>query len=287
MTRIEVDYNERDGEGRVIAGVSAGQLHGLREGQTVTLYDPIDRLQADATVAWIEADVHAVGFDVDWTSFEDEREPQEEGPSASPGSTAGPKTSLVREPGRATSPASPERRLEPALSVGTNAPAAPFPRRGVFISYRREDTGSYARLLKTFLSERLPDTPVFMDLDSIEPGSDFTEAIESALRSSGVLIALIGRRWLRSDDEGQRRVDSPEDYVRFEIQAALARRVRVLPVLVDGARAPLRQQLPDDLRKLAQLNTLELSHGRFEFDEGRLMTTIQNVLASAVSDRST
>jgi transcriptional regulator with XRE-family HTH domain len=76
MTRIEVDYNERDSEGRVIAGVSAEQLLDLCEGQAVVLYDPIDRLQADAIVAWIEADVHAVGFDVDWTSFED-RDPSD------------------------------------------------------------------------------------------------------------------------------------------------------------------------------------------------------------------
>jgi hypothetical protein len=73
--------------------------------------------------------------------------------------------------------------------------------------------------------------------------------------------------------------------VRFEIQAALERRVSVIPVLVDGARVPLRQQLPDDLRKLTRLNALEMGHGRFEFDESRLMAVIQTVLASATSDR--
>jgi hypothetical protein len=73
------------------------------------------------------------------------------------------------------------------------AVSAAFPRQGVFISYRREDTGSYARVLKALLGERLPGTPVFMDLDSVEAGTDFTEAIKSAVRSSGVLIALIGR----------------------------------------------------------------------------------------------
>ena len=52
---------------------------------------------------------------------------------------------------------------------------------GVFISYRREDTGPYARLLKVKLSERFPDAQVFMDLDSIEAGLDFAEVIESAL----------------------------------------------------------------------------------------------------------
>jgi hypothetical protein len=70
-TRIEVDYNERDEQGRVIAGVSSDQLLALHEGQAVNLYDRVDRLQAGATVAWIEADARAVGFDVNWTSFAD------------------------------------------------------------------------------------------------------------------------------------------------------------------------------------------------------------------------
>ena len=47
----------------------------------------------------------------------------------------------------------------------------------MFVSYRREDTGPYARLVTDKLSERFPSALVFMDLDSIEPGADFAEAI--------------------------------------------------------------------------------------------------------------
>jgi hypothetical protein len=153
--------------------------------------------------------------------------------------------------------------------------------RGVFISYRREDAGPYARLLKEHVSNRFPDSPVFMDLDSIEAGLDFAKVIESALRSCVVLIALIGREWLTiSDDDDRRRLDNPDDYVRFEIRNALQRCVRVVPVLVDGVKAPQRQQLPADLDKLARLNALEMSYSRFEYDEDRLMVVIQRVLAS-------
>jgi hypothetical protein len=152
---------------------------------------------------------------------------------------------------------------------------------GVFISYRREDTGPYARLLKVKLSERFPDAQVFMDLDSIEAGLDFAEVIESALHSCVVLVALIGRDWLTiTDEDGCRRLDNPDDYVRFEIRTALERRVRVIPVLVDGAKAPRQQQLPADLCKLARLNTLEMSYGRYEYDESRLMAIVQRVIAS-------
>ena len=54
-------------------------------------------------------------------------------------------------------------------------------RRGVFLSYRRDDAGPYARSLQLQLSQRFPDAFIFMDLDSIEPGLDFAEVIEEAV----------------------------------------------------------------------------------------------------------
>ena len=157
----------------------------------------------------------------------------------------------------------------------------PPPARGVFISYRRSDAGPYARLLQIRFGQRLRGAPVFMDLDSIEAGDDFAEAIQAAVESCRVLIALIGPRWLTvSDAEGRPRLDDPDDYVRFEIRTALERRARVIPVLVDGATMPHRQQLPDDLARLARLNALPMSYDRYEYDESRLITITQKSLAA-------
>ncbi len=156
--------------------------------------------------------------------------------------------------------------------------------RGIFLSYRREDAAPYARLLQHLFRERLPDVPVFMDLDSIEAGLDFAEVIREAVDSCAVLVALIGRQWATlADEQGRRRLDDPDDLVRFEVQAALERGVRVIPVLVDGAK-PLRQaQLPAGLGKLARLNALELSYGRYEYDADRLFNVIQRMLDAAFS----
>lgn len=283
MTPIEVDYNERDVEGRVIAGVPADQLLSLREGQSVTLYDPIDRLSADATVAWIKADVHAVGFDVDWASCED----------AGPGAEG----SAARKEGQASQGSSMRELADPSDSTGasgeltavghtgTEGSSSVFASRGVFISYRREDTGTYAQWLRAHLGESLPGTPVFMDLDALVPDVDFTEAIESAVRSCAVLIAVIGPHWLTSaDDDGHRMVDNPDDYVGFEIRTALERHVRVIPVLVEGASVPSARQLPAALRKLARLNSLEVRRNRFAHDEGRLETAIRKALDPVTSN---
>lgn len=178
---------------------------------------------------------------------------------------------------RARQPQVPPQHQPPA---GRPWPAVPSPY-GVFISYRRTDTGPYSRLLKAALSQRLPQAQVFMDLDSIDPGLDFEEVIRGALTSCLVMVTLIGPKWATTaDEEGRRRIDDPGDYVRFEIRTALERGVRVIPVLADGATPLRRQQLPADLRDLARLNTLEMSYDRYEYDETRLANAIAKVLAA-------
>jgi hypothetical protein len=151
---------------------------------------------------------------------------------------------------------------------------------GIFLCYRREDAGPYARFLQRDLRERFPDADVFMDLDSIDGGADFAKVIREAVGSSAVLVALIGRQWATlADEQGRRRLDDPDDLVRFEILAAFERGVRVIPVLVDGTK-PLRQeQLPAGLEGLVRLNALELSYARYDDDSGRLLGQIQRLLS--------
>jgi hypothetical protein len=154
--------------------------------------------------------------------------------------------------------------------------------RGIFLSYRREDAAPYARLLQYQMAERLPMVPVFMDLDSIEPGLDFADVIGDAIGSCSVLLALIGRRWTTLvDEDGSRRLDNPDDLVRFEIETALARGIRVIPVLVDEATPVRRQQLPPELHKLARLNAIELSYGRYQYDADRLLDLVRRLLDAA------
>jgi hypothetical protein len=90
-----------------------------------------------------------------------------------------------------------------------------------------------------------------MDIDAIALGEDFVEVIENTVAKCDVLIAVIGNNWLISkDDQGNRRLDNPEDFVRMEIGTALKRNIRVIPVLVDGAEMPRSTDLPEDLKRL-------------------------------------
>ena len=73
-----------------------------------------------------------------------------------------------------------------------------------------------------------------------------------------------------TDEGGGRRIDDPDDFVRLEIETALTRKIRVIPVLVDGARMPRADQLPPALAGLTRRQALELNPSRFDSDMSRL-----------------
>jgi TIR domain-containing protein len=137
----------------------------------------------------------------------------------------------------------------------------------VFISYRREDSEGQARALSLELVSLLGPESVFMDVDSIALGRDFRQVLHERLGSCAVMIALIGPGWLNAkDNSGTRRIDSPTDYVRQEIAAALKRDIPVIPVLLQGAQVPPPEQLPDDLKDLSYRNGFELGHSTWDSD---------------------
>jgi TIR domain len=149
----------------------------------------------------------------------------------------------------------------------------------IFVSYRREDAAYPAGWLFDRLVEHFGADQIFKDVDSIELGDDFVERITAAVGSSAVVLTVIGKRWLTvTGEKRQRRLDDPEDFVRLEIEAAFERGVRVIPVLVDGARMPQVAELPDSLAHLAHRQALELSPNRFGSDTARLLEVLDRTL---------
>jgi hypothetical protein len=150
----------------------------------------------------------------------------------------------------------------------------------VFLSYRREDTAFPAAWLYERLVGRFGPKEVFKDVDSIDLGDDFAEAISTAVGSCDVLLAMIGREWATiTDAGGHRRLDDPNDFVRLEVETALQRDVRVIPILVQGATLPRAEQLPVSLRKLVRRQALELSPNQFEYDTTRLLRVVEETIA--------
>jgi TIR domain len=116
-----------------------------------------------------------------------------------------------------------------------------------FISYRRDDSGGHAGRLYDRLSAHFGAEYVFIDIDTIEAGSDFVAVIENTISQCDILLVLIGKRWLSiTDATGQRRLDNPEDFVRLEVQAGLERNIRVIPILVERTRNEFRVEVARD-----------------------------------------
>jgi TIR domain len=148
----------------------------------------------------------------------------------------------------------------------------------IFISYRRRETAGHAGRLYDGLSEHFGHDRVFMDL-TMEPGVDFAETINEAVGGCGALVALIGDEWLTvTDERGQRRIDDPADIHRLEIEAALDRNVLVIPALVQDARMPTEEELPDGLDPLVRRHAVELSDQRWDYDVGRLIGVLERAL---------
>ena len=155
----------------------------------------------------------------------------------------------------------------------------------IFISYRRNDSSGYAGRLFDDLAQRFGREQVFTDIETLEPGVDFVEGIDQAIKLVGAVIVLIGPSWTKAtDSSGHRRLDNPHDFIRLEITAAIKRGVQVIPVLVHGAVMPQEQELPEPLRPLCRLQACEISDDRWESDVSRLGDALAPSIAESVGD---
>jgi len=149
------------------------------------------------------------------------------------------------------------------------------PRRDIFVSYRRSDTESIAGRIYERLVGVVGRKHVFKDVDSLIGGKEFVPGITAWIARSDVVLVVIGQDWnpRRGDT---RRMDSPEDFVRLEIETARSLGVPVLPVLVSGAGVPEPEELPSDIRWLAGVNALPVREDPdFRNDMRRVLRAIR------------
>ena len=154
----------------------------------------------------------------------------------------------------------------------------------IFISYRRDDSAGYAHAIHSQLVQHFSKDQVFMDVDTVEPGVDFVRVIEEAVGDCHVLLALIGSKWASRGRGAMSRLDDPKDFIRLEISTALARDIRVIPLLVDGMKMPSEETLPASLKPLTRRNAMEISHTRFDYDVERVVTAVR--LALGVDEKA-
>jgi WD40 repeat protein len=149
----------------------------------------------------------------------------------------------------------------------------------IFINYRRDDSIGTAGRLHDRLAQSFGRKNLFMDVDHIPAGVDFVSHLNTQVAGCDVFLVIIGSRWLDAkDDSGRRRLEIPDDFVAVEIAAALARDIRVIPVIVDGAHIPRAEELPEPLRPLVRRNAVEVRNAQFGRDAESLVEKVRETL---------
>ncbi len=154
---------------------------------------------------------------------------------------------------------------------------------GIFISYRHDEAAGSAGRIYDELVRQFGEGLVFRDTESIGLGLDFQAALANALDSCEIMLVIMGPTWADArDDNGNRCLESPSDWVRQEIEAGLARDgVRVVPVLVQGAALPRVERLPESIQPLIRRQAIEISDARFHVDMSALLGGLESVIAGA------
>jgi len=149
----------------------------------------------------------------------------------------------------------------------------------IFINYRREDSNWIALAIYNKLIDYFNQDNIFKDFNTIEPGNDFVLAIDEALNSCSVLLVIIADNWLNiTDEKGLQRIFKEDDFVRIEIEKAIAKNKKIIPVLVDNAKMPSSNALPDSIRDLAFKQAFEISTKRFDKDMDELSKLLSKEL---------
>ncbi|SFB46177.1 toll/interleukin-1 receptor domain-containing protein [Algoriphagus aquimarinus] len=150
----------------------------------------------------------------------------------------------------------------------------------IFLSHRHSDTQSDCHRIRETLEEEFGEDAVFLDIENLEPGIRFADAIDKALKESKVVLVAIGPDWFGDPDEdGITRLFKEKDWVRREVSAALAKPdTRVIPLLLKGATRPTADQLPAELKELADLQTFEISITRWKYDLGVLVEALAKLI---------
>jgi hypothetical protein len=164
------------------------------------------------------------------------------------------------------------------MSTGAQTPK-------IIVSYRRTDSAMAGRIFDR-LVQRFGKKSLFIDIDNIPFGGDFRKHIDDALKSSDLLIALVGPKW--GGGEGKdAKITREADPVRVEIETALKQSVPVLPVLLDEAKMPEPSDLPESIREFAYRNAAEVESGRdFDIHVDRLIKAVEQILGTKLAPQA-
>lgn len=142
---------------------------------------------------------------------------------------------------------------------------------GIFISYRRDDVAGQVGRLFGRLAAHYGEDFIFMDVESIRPSQQFESVIRDRIKDCDVMLVAIGPRWEAEWTESK----GSKDFVRLELEAALAAGRSLCPVLIDRRDPPEAVALPEEFRRILDCQLSEIRHSTFDSDVERLIAGLE------------
>lgn len=151
----------------------------------------------------------------------------------------------------------------------------------IFISYRRDDSGYVADSIYKRLCQDFDPEAVFFDVEGMPLGVEWDIYLRERVQECAVMLVVIGKHWLDMRDPVTdiRRLDQPTDFVRYEIETALARGIPLIPLFLDGMTGLPENRLPASIQRLAKRQGIEVRRlPYFEYDMSRLVTSLTELI---------
>jgi hypothetical protein len=150
----------------------------------------------------------------------------------------------------------------------------------IFVCYRQADSAYAARSVRDWLKWKMgEEIAAFLDTDGLDGGDLWKEVLDEQVRKCQVLLAIIGPKWIDITDElGNRRLDTPRDFVQTEIEIALSRKIPIIPVLIDETPWPKQKDLPGTIVKLIEFHHIKIHSRSFDTDAENLLRAVRKRL---------
>lgn len=157
---------------------------------------------------------------------------------------------------------------------------------GVFLSYRRNDSGGWTGRLRDHLVLRYGDDRVWQDVEDLTVGSEYLPQILNNIATADAVLIVIGPHWLDKSARGATtRLANAKDVLRTEIVHALRRKSGVIPTLVGGATMPDPKNLPRPVAPLVKRHGIAIVDADWARSMQLLFERLQDLSRAAVKRR--
>ena len=142
----------------------------------------------------------------------------------------------------------------------------------IFISYRRDGGYAMARLLYEYFHNAGIST--FLDLEELRSGP-FNEHLYEAIDKCENFVVVLPPNALD-------RCDNENDWLRLEVEHAIAQKKNIIPLLVNGFTFP--ESLPPSMQVLPFFNGVQISREYFDASMHKLISMLRNLQSNTSAD---